>query len=207
MSLTPVISLPAIGGLRNAADPPGRNAPHRNRKGELRMGNVQVGDIIAVNDSMQRGYAYELVATTGEVFSDDFQPFYSPQEMLRLGIFEGKYCNDCAGEFPSAWFRNARIGDRRDPLLNLFGVRSRQSLSVWLQQGWIFEPDPRGWFQWYCRYYLGRRIPELDRFQIRRWKAFSRHMRQVALNCQPADVFCRPRQRQALLQWSYNPFV
>ena len=173
------------------------------------MRSLSVTDIktVVVNDRLQRGYEYELTAPIGQSFAAEFQPFFSPQEMLELGVFEGKYCNDCAGELPQTWFRRAKIAERPDPSLNCFGVKSRQSLSVWRRKGWILNPDPRGWFQWYCRYYLGRLLPEIDKAQIKRWRAFSRHARQVQLNCDPGDPFCRPRQRQALLQWSHDPFI
>jgi hypothetical protein len=168
---------------------------------------VAIGDIIEVNDKMQTGYRYELAAPVGEECSNEFQPFYSPQQMLEMGVFEGKYCNDCVNELPKEWFRNAKVSETPEPALNYFGIKSRQPLHVWRQKGWIYGPDPRGWFQWYCRYYLGRRLPEIDHIQIKRWKAFARHAGQIRANCDPGDVFCRRRQRQALLQWSYDPLI
>ncbi len=168
---------------------------------------MAIGDIIEVNDKMQSGYCYELVAPVGDEFAKDFLPFYSPRQMLEMGVFEGKYCNDCTIEFPQVWFPNAKVSVAPDPALNFFGIKSRQPLSVWRQKGWIYGPDPRGWFQWYCRYYLGRRLPEVDQIQIKRWRAFARHAGQIRANCDPGDVFCRRRQRQALLQWSYYPLI
>ncbi len=168
---------------------------------------MAIGQIIDVNDKMQADYRYELAALTGEDFAADFCPIFSPQEMLEMGVFEGKYCNDCRNEFPPSWFENARISEAPDPDLNYFGVKSRQPLSVWREKGWIYGPDPRGWFQWYCRYYLGRRLPEIDAIQIKRWRGFARHAGQIRANCAPGDIFCRPRQRQALLQWSYDPLI
>lgn len=168
------------------------------------MANQQ---IVVVNDKMQSAYRYRLVAPVGKNFATGFQPRFSPEEMLEMGIFEGKYCNDCTGEFPARWFDNAKISDIPDPGLNYFAIKSRQPLSVWRQKGWIYEPDPRGWFQWYCRYFLGRRLEEIDAIQIKRWKAFSRHAGQIRANCEPGDIFCRRRQRQALLQWAHDPFI
>lgn len=168
---------------------------------------MAVGDIIIVDDTMQTGYEYELSAEQGDCQSDDFKPFYSPKKMLEMGVFEGKYCNDCQQEFPADWFEKAKISDRPDVDLNYFGIKSRQPLSVWRDKGWIYGPDPRGWFQWYCRYYLGRRLPGIDEIQIKRWRGFARHAGQIKANCDPGDIFCRPRQRQALLQWSYDPFI
>jgi len=168
---------------------------------------VAIGDILHVNDRMQRGYSYELTAGVGRGFASGFKPALTPAEMLKLGIFEGKYCNDCRDEFPAIWFAKARISDQPDAALNCFGVKSRQPLAVWRQKGWIIEPDPRGWFQWYCRYYLGRRLPGIDDKQIARWRSFARHAGQIRANCEPHDLACRPRQRQALLQWAHDPFI
>ncbi|GAA6207125.1 hypothetical protein NBRC116601_04180 [Cognatishimia sp. WU-CL00825] len=163
--------------------------------------------LVLVNDKMQRSYRYECTAAIGAISDPDFQPHVSPAEMLAMGVFEGKYLNDCTQEFPSAWFTNAKLAERPDARLNFFGVQSRQALQVWQQKGWILAPDPRGWFQWYCRYYMGRRLIDVDKKQIKRWRAFARHAAQVRQNCDPADVFCRPKQRQALLQWAYDPLI
>ena len=143
----------------------------------------------------------------GCCFADGFAPALSPSEMLELGVFEGKYCNDCRDEFPSSWFKKARISEVADPTINYFKIKSRQSLQVWQAKGWIYGPDPRGWFQWYCRYYMGRRVPEIDAIQIKRWRAFTRHAGQIRAHCMSQDLSCRPRQRQALLQWAYDPFI
>lgn len=168
---------------------------------------MEYKQIIKVNDKMQMGYHYQLAAIAGEDFASNFKPFFTPPKMLEMGVFEGKYCNDCINEFPRHWFENAKISEVPKVDINYFGVKSRQSLNIWKQKGWIFGPDPRGWFQWYCRYYLGRRLPEIDKIQIQRWRAFARHAGQIRANCYPGDIFCRPRQRQALLQWSYDPFI
>lgn len=156
---------------------------------------------------MQQDYSYDLTAPAGAEFADDFAPHFTPHEMLEMGVFEGRYMNDCGREFPQCWLQNAKLSQMPDPTLNHFGVKSRQPLGVWRDKGWIYGPDPRGWFQWYCRYYQGRRLAQIDRIQIGRWKGFARHAGQVRANCYPGDVFCRPRQRQALLQWSHDPFI
>jgi len=160
-----------------------------------------------VSDRMQSGYSYDRVAPVGGDFAPDFRPHFSPPEMLELGVFEGKYLNDCVREFPAAWFEKAKLGDVPDESLNYFAIKSRQPLSYWREKGWIYGPDPRGWFQWYCRYFLGRRLEKIDKIQIGRWKGFARHAGQVRANCYPGDIFCRPRQRQALLQWAHDPFI
>lgn len=159
---------------------------------------------IIVNDLMQSDYVYCCTEPVGENFHPDFHPELSPKAMLELGIFGGKYMTDCADEFPADWFAEAKLSSgRRDPELNWFGINASQSLSVWNSKGWIYPEDPRGWFQWYCRYYLGRRCPDDDR-QVKRWRAMSRHISQVRKNCEKHDFFCRPRQRQALLHWAYD---
>jgi hypothetical protein len=162
---------------------------------------------IEVNDRMQRGYRYELVASEGDDFAPGFLPELTPAEMLELGVFGGKYLTDCQAEFPAEWFENAQLsplGLRKS--LNYFGVIASQPISEWRRKGWLHPDDPRGWFQWYCRYFLGRRHED-DARQIKRWRAFSRHAAQVRRNCEPGDPFCRPRQRQALLQWAYDSRV
>lgn len=159
---------------------------------------------IIVNDLMQQGYQYELVAPTGRNFHPDFRPELTPRQMLTMGVFGGKYMTDCQAEFPAVWFARARLcHDFHDPALNFFGVNASQSLATWREKGWIFEEDPRGWFQWYCRYYLGRRCVDDER-QIGRWRAARRHAAQLRNACPPGQWSCRPRQRQALLHWAYD---
>jgi hypothetical protein len=160
---------------------------------------------VIVNDRMQKGYHYQLTAPVGRCFDPEFKPDLTPQQMLELGIFCGKYMTDSQKEFPKSWFKRAKMSPSgRDCSLNYFGVDASQPLSEWQKKGWIHQDDPRGWFQWYCRYYLGRRMQEEDKRQINRWKAFRRHAAQVRMNCEPGDPFCRPRQRQALLHWAYD---
>lgn len=163
--------------------------------------------MIVVSDKMQKGYHYTYAAPQGQDFAPDFVPELTPYEMIKLGVFEGHYLNDCIKEFPLNWFTNAPLSKEKPCVeCNYFKVKSRMSLQEWQKRGWIIGPDPRGWFQWYCRYYMGRRIDEIDKLQIKRWKAFKRHKAQVFLNCQMYDLDCRKKQRQALLQWAYNPF-
>lgn len=183
-----------------------------------------------------KGYSYVLDADPGTGFDPRFTPALSPAEMLFMGVFEGKYLNDCTDEFPKEWFLMAAaagtlsVGDA-DLRCNYFGVGSRQPLSIWRNNGWApsrtsartssgatgrardiladatRNPDERGWFQWYCRYWLGRRIPDLDAVQIGRWRSFARHAGAVRKGCDARDLTCRRRERQALLQWAYDPFV
>jgi len=184
--------------------------------------------------SLQRGYTYTLAANPGEDFDPRFKPALTPAEILFMGAFEGKYLNDCTDEFPQEWFLNAGAAgklspDKRDVGVNYFGVDSRQPLNVWRENGWVprppgmrggkntkgrviladreANPDERGWFQWYCRYWMGRRLPELDNMQIGRWRSFARHAGAIRAGCGRGALSCRPRERQALLQWAYNPFI
>jgi len=159
---------------------------------------------VIVNDRMQQGYAYEITARAGRDFDPRFVPELTPAEMLRLGVFGGKYMTDCRDEFPADWFADAKLcSERHDPALNCFGVNASQPLSEWRRKGWIHDDDPRGWFQWYCRYYAGRRHED-DARQIARWRAVTRHLAQLRKNCRRGDLACRPRQRQALLHWAYD---
>ncbi len=161
--------------------------------------------VIRVSDKMQKSYSYSLVAGIGKNFDPSFKPDLTPKEMLSLGVFGGKYMTDCKKEFPKSWFVDAKLSsEKRDSKLNFFKINASQPLSVWRQKGWIYKDDPRGWFQWYCRYYLGRRIPEEDLRQIRRWKAMRRHIAQVQNNCRLGDYSCHRKQRQALLHWAYD---
>jgi hypothetical protein len=173
-------------------------------KAKARTKKAPKPKVITVNDRMQRGYRYTLTAPIGRSFDPEFEPELTPAEMLRLGVFCGKYMTDCRKEFPASWFKQAKLSRKRACSLNFFGVDASQPLSVWRRKGWIHDDDPRGWFQWYCRYYMGRRMPDEDRRQIKRWKAIRRHVRQLQKNCEPGDLTCRKRQRQALLHWAYD---
>ena len=160
--------------------------------------------IVVEKDLMQIGYVYFLTEQVAKNFHSEFCPQLTPNEMLELGVFGGKYMSDCTAEFPLDWFEKARLcSEIHDPKLNYFGVNASQTLAEWRRKGWIYKEDPRGWFQWYCRYYMGRRCPDDER-QIKRWKSMSRHIGQITKNCCYLDLDCRPRQRQALLHWAYD---
>ena len=159
---------------------------------------------IIVHDLMQHGYEYVLSEPMGQNFSPEFKPELSPAQMLELGVFGGKYMTDCQDEFPPSWYHHAKLcREKHDPALNLFRINASQPLGYWKGKGWIYWEDPRGWFQWYCRYYMGRRCPD-DARQIRRWKAMRRHVTQIEMHCAPGDWSCRRKQRQALLHWAYD---
>ena len=159
---------------------------------------------VVVNDRMQHEYVYYRTEPAGRHFAPGFRPELTPRQMLQLGVFGGKYMTDCREEFPASWFARAKLCEtRHDPGLNFFGVNASQSLSTWRRNGWIHPQDPRGWFQWYCRYYMGRRSAD-DRRQIRRWRAIARHVAAIRRHCEKGDLECRRRQRQAALHWAYD---
>jgi hypothetical protein len=159
---------------------------------------------VTVNDKMQKDYVYWRTKPMGRSFRPEFTPELTPKQMLELGVFGGKYMNDCGEEFPANWFTKAKLSpERRRASVNYFRVAASQPLSTWREKGWIDEEDPRGWFQWYCRYYSGRRCAD-DLRQIARWRAVRRHIAQLKKHCSPCDLGCRRRQRQALLHWAYD---
>lgn len=162
--------------------------------------------VVKVNNKIQKGYSYVLTEPVAKNFDSEFKPDLSPKQMLKLGVFDGWYVDDSYHqEFPKDWFTNARLAKNEpDPKLNFFKIHASQPLEVWQNKGWIYKDDPRGWFEWYMRYYMGRRIPKEDTRQIKRWKAITRHIGQIKKNCRAGDIFCRPRQRQALLHWAID---
>ena len=137
-----------------------------------------------------------------------FKPELTPKKMMKLGVFGGSYFGGNIKEYPKSWFKNAKLSKMFNVNKNRFKVASGLSRKEWIDKGWIFKEDPLGWFQWYCRFKNGRRIPRIDEIQIKRWKAFgARHVSAIKKNCDPGDIHCRRKQRQAVLQWAYNPFI
>ena len=159
---------------------------------------------VVVKDLMQSDYRYELIEPVGENFDIEFIPQLTPLKLLKMGVFGGKYMTDCQSEFPAEWYAEAKLSpDFHNSALNFFGVDASKPLSYWREKGWLHPDDPRGWFQWYCRYFMGRRHDD-DVRQIKRWKNMKRHISQLKKNCIRGDLLCRPRQRQALLHWAYD---
>jgi hypothetical protein len=166
---------------------------------------------IVVNDKMQKGYVYFLTEAPGENFDKNFRPDLTPKEMLELGVFGGLYMTDCRDEFPTSWFKNAKLVEtdlfgkkKYNKNLNFYKIKASQSLSEWRKKGWIHKDDPRGWFQWYCRYYMGRRHED-DARQINRWIKMRRHIVWLQNGCGVrGSQACQPRRRQALLHWAYD---
>jgi hypothetical protein len=165
---------------------------------------VSSGKKVAVNLTDQRGYTYLRTEPAGKHFHPEFTPELTPKQMLKLGVFGGHYFADKPKEFPADWFVGVKLSPTgHNPEYNYFKTNASQPMSVWITKGWIRRQDPRGWFQWYCRYYLGRRSEDDER-QIKRWKAIRRHIGQIKANCARGDLGCRPRQRQALLHWAID---
>jgi hypothetical protein len=159
---------------------------------------------VVVNDIMQKNYIYYLTEPSGRNFDPDFKPELTPKQMLKMGVFGGKYMTDCRKEFPSDWFKEAKLcHEEHKADLNYFGIQASKPLSYWKEKGWIYHEDPRGWFQWYCRYFMGRRCKD-DGRQIKRWKQMVRHIAQIKKNCRKGFLDCRKKQRQALLHWAYD---
>lgn len=135
-----------------------------------------------------------------------FAPSYTPEEMLKLGVFEGKYINAVKG-VPAAWKKIPKVlkpDDEPDPTINKYGVKSRQPLSVWKKNGWI-KTDKLGFFEWMINYFLGRRLGDEDDWQIGRWNSFvARHQGQITAKCNLKDDKCNAKQRQGLLQWGWD---
>lgn len=159
---------------------------------------------IIAEDNLQAGYTYTLSEPTGKHFDPTFKPDLTPKQMLALGVFGGDYFEGIPDEFPAEWFTKAKISDHGyDKDCNFFRVQASQSREEWIKKGWMHPDDPRGWFQWYCRYYMGRRHPD-DVRQIKRWFLMRRHVNWLLRACGNDNFHCRPRQRQALLHWAYD---
>lgn len=80
---------------------------------------------IVVNDLMQQQYCYRLTEPAGRNFHAGFEPQLTPKEMLKLGVFGGRYMTDCTAEFPDDWFEHARLcHERHDPELNFFKINA-----------------------------------------------------------------------------------
>ena len=165
---------------------------------------------VKYSDKFQRNYEYEISKSVGKGFDPEFRPDLTPAQMLSLGVFSGAYFKGVPegipSDLPKSWFKGVTLSTdgQEDRTLNYFKVSASQSREEWQQKGWIHKQDPHGWFQWYCRYYLGRRTPKEDARQINRWKAINRHLAQIVKNCRKGDTNCRPRQRQAVLHWAYD---
>ena len=92
--------------------------------------------------------------------------------------------------------------------INKHKVRCGSSLRFWENKGWIREQDPYGWFQWYCRYYLGRRSDD-DKRQIKRWIYIVNRFKSILIRmiknkgAKYDGCSISPKIRQILLHWGY----
>ena len=148
----------------------------------------------------------------------DFKPMLTPKEMLHKGVFGGVYFNNYSfmHNFPNEWFegiaKNYYNSEHYSIDVNYFKVKSGLSRKEWEQKGWIHEDDPRGWFEWYCKYFLGRRHED-DIRQIKRWLAFCgpkgrwrriiySKINGIGCGIKMSQNVSR-RVQQSLLHWSY----
>jgi hypothetical protein len=164
-----------------------------------------------MQDNLQE-YSYTCVEPVGTNFDPAFKPPLTPKQMFELGVFGGNYFEGFHDEYPKEWFKKAKLSKLPrtagyegwyDKNCNYFRIKASQSRDEWIRKGWMHKDDPRGWFQWYCRYYLGRRHED-DARQIDRWVKMTRHIRWLQNACEVGNIHCRPRQRQVLLHWAYD---
>jgi hypothetical protein len=161
----------------------------------------------------------------------DFRPNISPKDVMRSGSFGGTYyrpiyssvtdksytSQSVIKEYPKSWFTNIDveryiISSSYDKKVNKYGVKCGSSLEDWEKNGWIDKQDPYGWFQWYCRFYRGRRSKDDER-QIDRWLKitgpsgrFRRRLMNeiIKKNKKYDDITISPVIRQVLLHWGYE---
>lgn len=150
----------------------------------------------------------------------EFNPILSPREIIEAGAFGGcyfglpieEYTNFEYQEMFDALFAgldsNLYLGEKYSPKLNRFKIRSGMDYDYWKEMGWMNEDDPYGWFEWYCKYYIGRRHPD-DARQIRRWQDFcgknGRWRKRIYKRIYETDDWnISPRIQQSLLHWGYK---
>eukprot|EP01111_Echinosteliopsis_oligospora_P017981 TRINITY_DN800_c0_g1_i1.p1 TRINITY_DN800_c0_g1~~TRINITY_DN800_c0_g1_i1.p1 ORF type:complete len:160 (-),score=27.06 TRINITY_DN800_c0_g1_i1:40-519(-) len=148
--------------------------------------------------------------------------------MIKFGSFGGgffrpihssitkKDYKDDYKEFPEEWYEGVDIekyitNEEYDVEVNRYHVKAGQSLRDWEKMGWIDPIDPRGWFQWYCRFYMGRRSPDDDR-QVSRWIGvcgpngrWKKDLVSKILRSRKtwSDISVSPIVRQTLQHWGY----
>jgi len=144
---------------------------------------------------------------TKATWDPEFTPSYTPMEMLDLGVFEGIY-TAAIQDIPAKYKKHKNVlkrGSDPDITINHYGVKSRQSLKEWQKKGWTTELSPLGWWEWFVKYWEGRRDEKEDALQIGRWKSFvARHNAQVQAKCKAGNKDCHTKQRQGLLQWAWD---
>jgi len=160
-----------------------------------------------------------------------FAPNLTPKQVFKAGAFGGTYfrpihssvtgkkytANQVTKEYPKSWFKNLDkekmiTSGVYDKKINKYGVKCGSSLEAWEKSDWIVKQDPYGWFQWYCRYYIGRRGADDER-QIKRWLSitgpngrFRRRLMNEIIKKKTRynDYSVSPVIRQVLLHWGYE---
>ena len=152
-----------------------------------------------------------------------FSPNKTPIEVIREVAFGGTYFKDIYSDINGKWYKNSwkefvqlkniaakfYASDCYDVNVNKYGVKCGTSLRFWENKDWINKIDPYGWFQWYFRYWLGRRSKD-DKRQINRWKKIvSRFRGKLVKMIRNAgskfdDYSISPKIRQILLHWAYE---
>ena len=136
----------------------------------------------------------------GKPYDDLFHPQYTPLEMLKMGVFDGKYFRGKLGakelkKLPKSWQKAMRTK-------NYYNQSASLSKSWWNDK--IHPQDPLGWFQWYCRFYLGRRTVD-DLRQIKRWSSYIlRHYGNYKYLMRKNNKKNFDRYKQAFLHWAWN---
>ena len=167
------------------------------------------------------------------IFNDypEFRPNVTPREIFIKGSFGGTYWRPINSAITNKKYENEHkkfeflkdIPDEKmirdyetdyDIKINKYGVKVGMTLDEWERQGWITEQDPYGWVQWYCAFYQGRRVPELDKHQIDRWLKIAsnekgRWKKRIVnmIKSKKAtynDFTISPKIRQTLLHWAYE---
>lgn len=148
-----------------------------------------------------------------------FKPNLSPREIIERGAFGGSYFGidigmeeeDYSTLFESLFKdldKELYLSSKYTPKRNKFKIRSGMGYGYWRDMGWMREQDPRGWFQWYCNYYLGRRSVD-DNRQIKRWNDFCGKEGRWRNNIyskiyETGNWNTSPRVQQSLLHWGYE---
>ena len=150
----------------------------------------------------------------------DFYPMLTPREMVEAGAFGGCYFGLVIEEYTDYNYQelfdyhfkgldtSLYLGETYKPKLNKHKIRSGMSYEYWKEMKWMHEDDPYGWFEWYCKYSMGRRHPDDDR-QIRRWQDFCGHngrwrKRIYGRIKETNNRDVSPRIQQSLLHWGYK---
>lgn len=147
-----------------------------------------------------------------------FKPNVTPREMLKQGIFGHSYFGveilqgdmyydelfQSFGDIDTSLYLSSKYHAKG----NKFKIKSGKDYQFWKDNNWMHEDDPYGWFEWYCKYYIGRRHSD-DQRQIQRWLDFcgpNGRWRQRIYGMIDAtgnwDV--SPRIQQSLLHWGYQ---